>query len=238
MPTQIQLGDVAVAVIHKDIKNLHLSVHPPTGRVTISAPERVSMDTVRVFAISKLGWIRRQQVKLSKQDRESPREFLNRESHYVWGRRRLLKIVEKDEPPCVVCSANRLVLHVRPRTDARGRQKILDAWFRSQLREAAPALIEKWAKVMRVRVARFFLQRMRTKWGSCNAQSRSIRLNTDLAKKPRECLDYIVAHEIAHLLEPTHSARFIELMDSFVPDWRHRRELLNRLPLRHEDWRF
>jgi predicted metal-dependent hydrolase len=236
MATRIQLGTIEADVVLKDIKNIHLSVHPPVGRVSISAPRRMSLDTIRVFAISKLAWIKQQQRKIREQEREPPREYLERESHYVWGKRYLLSLIERDEPPSVGLHHNKLVVQIRPDTDTAKRQAILDAWYREQLRQALPALIAKWEPQMGVKVARFFVQRMKTRWGSCNHQARNIRLNTDLAKKPRECLEYITIHEMVHLLEPTHNARFVSLMDRFAPSWRMQRQVLNRLPVRHEDW--
>jgi predicted metal-dependent hydrolase len=236
MKAQLQLGNVAVDVVWKNIRNVHLSVHPPTGRVTISAPSRLSLDALRVFAISKLGWIRQQAGKLTKQEREAPREYLNRESHYVWGRRYLLKVMEANSAPSVELSHNRMMMQVRPGRDQANRQEVLEAWYREQLKTALPAVVAKWQRVLGVQVERCFVQRMRTKWGSCNPPARTIRLNTELAKKPRECLDYIVLHEMVHLLEPTHCANFINLMDQFMPKWQHYRDILNRLPVRYESW--
>lgn len=236
MQTRIKLGEVAVDVVRKLIKNVHLSVHPPTGRVRIAAPERMSLTTVRVFAIAKLPWIRRQQRKLREQERETPREYINRESHYVWGQRYLLKVVEADKSPSVELSHGRMILRVRRGTDTAQRQAIVEEWLREQLRTAVPSLIKKWERPIRVRVRQFFVQRMKTKWGSCNDRTGSIRLNTELARKPRECLEYIVVHEMVHLLEPTHNVRFMALMDQFMPKWQSHREILNRLPVRHESW--
>ena len=236
MPTQIQLGEIAVEVVRKGIKNVHLSVHPPTGRVTIAAPSRMSLDTIRVFAISKLGWIRQQQKKLLEQERETPREYLNRESHYVWGQRYLLKVVECDQPPAVELGHRKIVLQVRPGWPQAKKHELLEAWYRDQLKAAVPPLIAKWARLMGVKVERFYVQRMKTKWGSCNHRARTIRLNTDLAKKPADCLEYLVVHELAHILEPTHNARFIALMNHFMPKWQSRQQSLNRLPVRHEKW--
>lgn len=236
MHAQVQLGDLAVDVVRKDIKNVHLSVHPPTGRVTIAAPSRLSLDTIRVFAIAKLSWIRQQQKKLLEQEREMPREYLNRESHYVWGERYLLRIIEGDVPASVELSHRRMIFRARPGWNQRKKQELLEAWYREQLKVAAPPLIAKWERHMGVNVEKVFVQRMKTKWGSCNPRARTIRLNTDLAKKPRECLEYIVVHELVHLLEPTHNARFIALMDQFMPKWQGHRDALNRLPVRHERW--
>lgn len=236
MVTKIELGGIVVDVVKKDIKNVHLSVHPPTGKVRISAPLRMETDTIRVFAISKLGWIKQQQQKLGTQERETPREYLDRESHYVWGKRYLLKIVEKAAAPGVELKHNTLLLRVRSGSSVEKKQAVLDGWYREQLKEAIPQLVAKWEPLIGVKVERFFVQRMKTKWGSCNAGSRCIRLNSELAKKPPECLEYIVVHEMVHLLEPTHNRVFVALMDQFMPKWQFYRDNLNRLPVRHESW--
>jgi predicted metal-dependent hydrolase len=238
MVAQIKLGDMIVDVVQKDIKNIHLSVYPPTGKVRISAPLRMDIDTIRVFAITKLGWIKSQQQKLREQERETPREYLDRESHYVWGRRYLLKVEEKDAAPEVELKNNKIILRIRPAMGLETKQSILEAWYRDNIKEAVPTLIAKWEPLMGVKVERFFVQKMKTKWGSCSPGSRSIRLNTDLARKPQECLEYIVVHEMVHLLEPTHNARFISLMDLFMPKWRFYKDELNKLPVRHESWAY
>ena len=238
MHAQVQLGDIAVDVVRKEIKNVHLSVHPPTGKVRIAAPSRMKLDTIRVLAISKLGWIKRQQTKLREQERESPREYLNRESHYLWGRRYLLSIEECDSRPTVEATHSKIILRLRPGADHAKRQALMEEWYRQQIKNAAVLLVAKWERLMGVHVDRFFVQRMKTKWGSCNPTARSIRLNTDLAKKPRVCLEYILVHEMTHLLEPTHNAQFITLMDRFIPKWEFYRQMLNRLPVRHEHWSY
>ena len=238
MVSQIKLGDIAVDVVLKDIKNVHLSVYPPTGRVRISAPQRMNMETIRVFAISKLDWIKRQQKKLREQERETPREYLDRESHYVWGKRYLLTVSESDERPLIELTHSSMLLRVRPRTDEEKRQALVEAWYRERLKEAVPPLLARWQPLLGVTVKRFFVQRMKTKWGSCNHREFTIRLNTELAKKPAECLEYIVVHELVHLLEPTHDARFVALMDRFMPKWQFHRQVLNRLPVRREKWSY
>lgn len=236
MNIKINLGEIEAEVTFKAIKNVHLSVQPPLGRVRISAPIRMKLDTVRVFAISKLGWIKQQQRKLTAQERESSRDYVNRESHYVWGKRVLLTVVERDSPPSVMVQMSKMTLVVRPGTDRSQRHEILERWYREQVRMEVPRLIEKWEKSLGVKVEHFYIQRMKTRWGSCNPTTGSIRLNTDLAKKPLQCLEYIVLHEMMHLLEPTHNARFIALLDRHMPQWQDRRELLNRLPVKHDDW--
>jgi Predicted metal-dependent hydrolase len=238
MESRFNLGGIVVNVRLKDIKNVHLSVHPPTGAVRISAPKRMSIDTIRVFAISKLDWIKQQQRKLRAQERETPREYVERESHYVWGKRYLLTIRERDEPPSVELKHRQMLLRVRPGTDERKRSAIVEVWYREQVKSAVHPLIARWERLIGVKVERCFVQRMKTKWGSCNHVSRTIRLNTELAKKPAECLEYIVVHELMHLLEATHNARFVALMDRLMPKWQFHRQTLNRLPVRQETWNY
>lgn len=236
MATTIQIGELTVEVTQKEIKNIHLSVHPPLGRISVAAPRHLSISAIRAFAIGKLSWIRQEQAKLREQERETPREILHRESHYVWGRRCLLNVVEQDAAPAVSWSRNRLTLMIRPGTDEIRRRELLETWYRGQLREQAEPVMAEWEKRLGVHVQKIFVQRMKTRWGSCNVARRSVRLNTDLAKKPRECLKYVIVHELVHLLEPTHNARFVALMDQFLPGWPHRRDQLNRLPVRHVSW--
>ena len=236
MATRLRLGDIAVDVVLKDIKNIHLSVHPPAGRVRIAAPRRMKLDTIRVFAVSKLAWIRQQQRKLRTQERETPREYLDQESHYLWGKRYLLRISERDLAPGLALSHSRMILTVRAGTDEAAKEAIVALWYRQQIRAAASDLIAKWEPLLGVSVNRVFVQQMKTRWGSCNPHARAIRLNTELAKKPKECLEYIVVHEMIHLIEPTHNARFVALMDRFMPKWQFLRQKLNRLPVRHADW--
>lgn len=233
---QVQLGNIAVDVVLKDIKNVHLSVYPPSGRVRIAAPARMSLNTIRVFAISKLGWIKQQQKKLREQERETPREYLSRESHYLWGRRYLLTVKDESGGAAIELRPRRIVLRMRPGTSEEKKQALFEEWYREQLKAAVLPLLAKWQPLMGVTVSRVFVRRMKTKWGSCNPAARHIRLNTELAKKPPECLEYIVVHELAHLIEPTHTRRFIALMDRFMPKWQFYREVLNRLPVRHEEW--
>ena len=238
MATQIELGGVVLDVVKKDIKNVHLSVHPPTGKVRLSAPVRMKLDTIRLFAISKLGWIRQQQKKLRDQERENPREYLDRESHHVWGRRVLLKLVERDAPPSVQLTHSRLLLTIRPGADETAREAVMATWYRLLIKTEVPLLIAAWEKRLNVKVSAFYVQQMKTRWGSCNPTARTIRLNTELAKKPKECLEYIVVHEMVHLLDRTHGPQFLALMDRFLPAWRETRALLNSLPARHERWSY
>ncbi|MBS1914426.1 MAG: M48 family metallopeptidase [Bacteroidetes bacterium] len=236
MAERVQVGEIAVDVVRKDVRRVHLSVHPPTGAVRIAAPVRMSLETIRAFAVARLPWIRLQRRRLGAQERETPRDFLFRESHYLWGRRYLLRIVESGAPPGVQEEHSTLVLNVRPGAGREQREDVMETWYRGLLRAAVLEVIARREPQMGVRVERLYVQRMKTRWGSCNPAARSIRLNTELARKPLECLEYIVVHEMAHLLEPRHNARFTALMDLYLPTWRRAREALNRLPVRHETW--
>lgn len=238
MTEQIQIGDISVDVIFKDIKNVHLSVHPPTGKVRIAAPTRMKLETIRVYAISKLSWIKKQQAKLQGQERETPREYLDRESHYVWGRRYLLKIVKAAQTPNVELKHNQMVLTVRTDFGREKKEDLVASWYREQLRIAMLPLMAKWESRLGVKTNHVYIQRMKTKWGSCNPYSRNIRLNSELAKKSPQCLEYIVVHELVHLLEPSHNHKFVALMDKFMPQWRQFRDELNRTPLSHVEWEY
>lgn len=232
----IQLGEIAIAVTRKDIKNVHLSVHPPTGRVTLSAPKSTRLDVARAYAISKLGWIKDQQRKLANQAREAPRQFVNRESHSLWGRRHLMTIVHRDIKPRVELDHKRITLTVRPGSGAAKRAEVIHEWHKALLHKAVPLLLQKWERKLKVEVRGYFLQRMKTKWGSCNHRAGHIRLNTELVKKPKDLLEYVIVHEMAHLIEPTHSERFIAILAKHYPTWREARAELNELPLTAEVW--
>jgi predicted metal-dependent hydrolase len=232
----IQLGEITVEVVHKDIKNLHLSVYPPNGAVRISAPLRMDLERIRVFVISKLTWIKQQQAKLRSQLRETPREYLDRESHYLWGKRYLLNVVEEDAVPQVKLEHKQMLLQVRPGSDCNKRNSVLESSYRQQLKAAIPPLIAKWEKHLGVTIESFAIRKMKTQWGSCSPETKSIRLNLELAKKPLECLEYVIVHEMMHLLEPTHNSQFVDLMSQFMPSWKFYQEKLNHLPVGHESW--
>lgn len=233
----IQLGDIAIAVTRKDVKNVHLSVHPPDGRVTLVAPKSTRTELMRAYAVSRLGWIRKQQDRLRRQARETPRQFVARETHYLWGRRYLLIVNENDAKPVVKLSHRRITLFVRPGSDRKRRETVIHDWHKSLLHQMLPPLIEKWERKLGVTVRGYFLQRMKTKWGSCNHVAQTIRLNTELVKKPKDLVEYVVVHEMLHLLAPTHSQRFLALLNKHYPSWREARAELNELPLGAERWR-
>jgi predicted metal-dependent hydrolase len=234
----LKLGNIEIEVEQKDIKNIHLSVYPPDGRVRIAAPEKMDLDTIRVFAISKLQWIKTQQETLLRQEREPEREYLERESHYFFGKRYLLKIKEVNAPPKVEIDHKYIHLYIRPETGIAKRADIINEWYRTRLKQIVPDLISKWEEVIGVTSNEFAIKKMRTKWGTCNPEAKRIWLNLELAKKPKECLEYIIVHELVHLLEPTHNQRFLKLMDHFMPKWKHHRDELNRLPYSHTDWNY
>ena len=201
---QIELGNIKIDVEQKNIKNIHLSVYPPKGKVRISAPERMDLDTIRVFAISKLSWIKKQQELFKNQDRETPREYITKESHYFKGKRYLLKVIEQEASPKVILNHSKIELHIRPNTTIEKRKHVLDEWYRAELKKIVPAMIEKWEKKIGVKSNEFGIKKMRTKWGSCNTEAKRIWINLELAKKPTECLEYIIVHESIHLLEKPH----------------------------------
>ena len=234
MDSTIRLGDVVIAMTRKDIKHVHLTVHPPNGRVSLVAPTGTRPEVARAYAISKLGWIREQQRRLRGQAREPKRAFVTRESHYVWGRRYLLSVVEAEAKPSVRLGHRRITLTVRPGSSKAKRAEVMHAWHKALLHEAVPPLIRKWQPKLGVKVSGYFLQRMKTKWGSCNHRQQHIRLNTELVKKPKDLLEYVVVHEMLHLLESTHSERFVALLDRRYPAWREARAELNELPLSAE----
>lgn len=236
MSETIQLGEIPILVTRKAIKHVHLSVHPPHGRVTLSAPTATRLEVARAYAISRLGWIRAQQQKLAGQARETPRRFIERESHFLWGRRHLLTVVLRAARPSVSLDHKRITLTVRPGSDAARRAAVLHEWHKSLLHAVVPALLQQWEPKLKVKVSGYFLQRMKTKWGSCNHRQGHIRLNTELVKKPKDLIAYVIVHEMIHLIEPTHSDRFIALLQENYPTWREARAELNELPLAAEVW--
>lgn len=235
----MKVHGMPVEVVRKDIKNLHLGVYPPGGRVRVAAPLRLGDEAIRLAVVSRLGWIRRQQKSFAEQERQSHREMVSGESHYFQGRRYRLAVVEHAGPAAVRFRNNStLELRVRLGTDRKYREAVLNRWYRQWLREQIPVLIAKWEPKVGVSAAEWGIKRMKTRWGTCNPDARRIWLNLELAKKPPSCLEYILVHEMVHLLERHHSERFRELMDRLMPQWRVHRQALNRAPLVHEDWEY
>lgn len=236
---QITVSNVVVDVVRKDIKNLHLAVYPPDGRVRVAVPLLIDDEAVRLAVISKLAWVKRQQALFQGQDRQSAREYISRESHYYWGDRYLLNVIYHDAPPQVIVrNKTALDLFVREGSDTATREHVLQEWYRRQLKDAIPPLIAKWEPRLDVQITEWRVKRMKTKWGTCNSQAKRIWLNLELVKKPPQCLEYIIVHEMMHLLERHHNERFVAYMDEFIPQWRLLRDELNQAPLAHEEWEY
>lgn len=232
----LTIRGIDIDVIYKDIKNLHIGVYPPFGRVRVAAPTRLDNEQVRLAVIQRLPWIRKRRAELRAAERQSEREMVTGESHYLWGQRLRLKVVERPGRAHFEVEGARLLLYAPAGTAPERRRKLLDIWYRAQLRATIPDLVAKWEPVLAVSVPQWSIRRMKTKWGSCNRETRHIWLNVELAKKHPDCLEYIVVHEMAHYLERGHGDRFAALMDGFLPSWRARREQLNASPLAEEDW--
>ncbi|BCL81428.1 metal-dependent hydrolase [Ktedonobacteria bacterium brp13] len=236
---QITVNGFVVDVVRKDIKNLHLAVYPPNGRVRVAAPLRVNDEAVRLFTISKLAWIKHQQARFAGQERQSAREFVSGESHYYQGHRYLLNVIYREGTPSVSLRNNKTMdLCVRPGSSTAVRERVLITWYRRQLKAEIVPLIDKWAALIGVTVADWGVKQMKTRWGTCNIKAGRIWLNLELIKKPVHCVEYIVVHELIHLLERHHNERFIAYMNSFMPLWQHYREELNRAPLGHASWEY
>lgn len=236
--SEIVVSGIPVQIVRKKIKNLHLATYPPEGRVRIAVPLHVDDEAARLAVTSKLGWIRKQQQIFSEQLRQSEREMVNGESHYVRGRRYRLKVIEEPGRQRVRLSGHTLEIKVRPGSTAEHRRAVLDRWNRERLQVDVDRLVAKWEPLVGARVNEARIKRMRTRWGTCNPQAARIWINAELAKKPDECLEYIVVHEMVHLLERRHSDVFKAHMDRLLPLWRNHRDTLNSVPLGHEDWNY
>lgn len=228
---------IDVDVIFKDIKNLHIGVYPPFGRVRVAAPTRLNDEDVRLAVVQRLSWIKKQRAQLRAAQRQSEREMVAGESHYIWGVRHRLKVVEQPGRARLELKGRRLTLYAPADLSAERRRAVLDRWYRAQLLGAVPPIIAKWEPILATTVPGWSLRRMKTKWGTCNRETGQLRFNVELAKKHPDCLEYVVVHEMTHLLERNHTERFTTLMDGFLPDWRSRREQLNGAPLAEEAWR-
>jgi predicted metal-dependent hydrolase len=234
--TYLTVRGIDVDVVYKDIKNLHIGVYPPMGRVRVAAPDRLDESQVRIAVIRRLPWIKKQREQLRSAARQSERGMVTGESHYVWGVRRRLKVIERPGPTHIESEGTRLLLYVPAGSNSEQRRRVLDSWYRAQLRHELPALIAHWEQALDLSVPKWSIRRMKTKWGSCNRQSRHIWFNVELAKKHPDCLEYIVVHEMTHYLERNHGDRFTKLMDEHMPGWRNRQDMLNGAPLGHEVW--
>lgn len=233
----ITVSGLSVEVVRKNIKNLHLGVYPPLGRVRVAAPLAVSDDAVRLAVVGKLGWIKRQRAKFQAQPRQSQRRMVSGESHYFMGQRYRLRVVEGSTPMRVALRGKAgLDLFVRPETSTERREELLQAFYRSELKNLIPTLLDKWQPILGVEANAWGIKKMKTKWGTCNIAARRVWLNLELAKKPIQCLEYILVHELLHLIERHHNDRFRGLMDQYLPQWQTHRDELNRSLLAEERW--
>lgn len=236
---QIHVGKLDIDVVRKNIKNMHLAVYPPTGRIRLAAPIKTDDEVIRLFAISKISWINRHIKNFKSQDRESPRDYVSGESHYFQGKRYLINVIEHDGYNKVeIKNHKELNLFVKAGLDKKQKAKVLKEWYRKELKAQIPSILEKWEEIIGVKANQWGVKHMRTKWGTCNVEDKRIWVNLELAKKPKNCLEYIIAHELVHLLERSHNERFIALMNKFMPKWRSHRDELNRLPVSHIDWNY
>ena len=232
------VGGIDIEVVRKEIKNLHLSVLPPEGRVRVAIPQHVTNERVHAAIVSKLAWIKQQQEEFAKQPRQSKREMLNGETHYFLGRRYRLEVIEQLGKPSVAINGTKLQLRISIASDLDKRLQVLNEWYREQLKQRLPKLLNSWQKKMGVEAQFWGIKKMKTKWGSCNIDAKRIWLNLELAKKPPECLEYILVHELVHLLERQHNRRFRDSMNLYMPNWRLHRDTLNSSPLAHEEWKY
>jgi len=232
------VGGIDVEVVRKEIKNLHLSVLPPEGKVRVAIPLHVTDERVRAAIVSKLAWIKQQREEFAKQPRQSEREMTNGETHYFLGRRYRLEVIEQIGKPFIVIKGTKLQLRISNGSDLDKRLQVLNEWYREQLKERLPGLLDSWQQKIGVEAQCWGIKKMKTKWGSCNIEARRIWLNLELAKKPPECLEYILVHELVHLLERQHNTRFRDCMNLYMPNWRLHRDTLNTSPLAHEEWEY
>ena len=232
---------IEVLVLRKKIKNIHLNVLPPNGAVRVSAPLNMNDDAIHTFLATRLSWIKKQQAKFKGQERQTIRKFVSGESHYFLGKRYLLEVQYADSklkgPKVKILNKKKIVLEAKPGSDSKKREQVLRNWYRKKLREILTPMIKEWQKKIGVEVKFWGIRQMKTKWGSCNEKTKRIWLNLELIKKPEYCIEYVVVHELVHLLERTHNDRFVQLLDKHLPKWRSTKDELNKLILAYEEWK-
>lgn len=236
---QIVINDIIIDVVRKNIKNLHLAVYPPEGRIRIASPLNVTDEAVRLFAISKMPWIKKNQAKFKTQQRQPERRYITGESHYFQGQRYLMNVVTHSGNPKVVIRSKKYIdLYVKEGYSQEQRENVMTNWYRKNLKEQIPAIIYKWEKIIGVNVNQWEVKRMKTRWGTCNREAKRIWLNLELAKKPEHCLEYIIVHEMIHFLERNHTEKFVAYMGKFMPNWKTLKDRLNSSPLKQEQWSY
>lgn len=235
----LQVGNIEALVFRKPIKNLHLAVLPPVGKVRVSAPLTMKDDAIRTLLATRIAWIKKQQIKFEGQERQTRREYVSGESHYYWGKRYRLEVIYEDKSSKVsIKGKDKILLSVRPNSDRMKREQVMIEWYRKELRKVAHDLLEQWQKILGINAHEWGIKRMKTRWGTCNQKAGRIWFNLELAKKPEHCLDFIIVHEMTHLLEKNHNDRFKTHMDTFLPRWRQFKEELNQTVLSHENWSY
>ena len=236
-PDILTIANIEIEIIRKDIKNMHLAVYPPHGRIRLAAPKNTDSEVIRLFAISKLSWIKKHVKNFKEQARETPRDYVSGESHYFQGKRYLLQVIEQSAWTKIEIKGTKTIqLYLKSGTTKEQRAKMMKEWYRKHLKEQLPELIEKWESITGAKADKWGVKQMKTKWGSCNTDDKRIWINLELAKKPLICLEYIVLHELVHLLERNHNDKFVAHMNTFMPKWRLHRDELNSLPVVHNDW--
>ena len=231
MSETLKIGSIDIEIHRKDVKNLNITVHPPLGDVRVSAPLSMSETAVRMAIIGRLAWIKKQQADFNEQRRQSKREMMSGESHYLWGKHYRLNVIERHGKHVIKKHGHLLDLYVSPNSTVENRRKVIEEFYRSELKIALDELLVEWQKRLQVKMNAYGIRKMKTKWGSCNTDAARTLFNLELAKKPYECLEYIVVHELVHLLVRTHNDEFKALMDLHVPDWKQRKALLKDQPL-------
>lgn len=235
----LSISNLTIDIVRKDIKNMHLAVYPPHGRIRLSAPENTDSEMMRLFAISKIGWIKKHIKNFEAQPRETPREYISGESHFFQGKRYMLNVIErKGFNKVEIKGTKNINLYVRPNTSKEDKAIILREWYRTEMKKQIPELILKWESIIGVKSNEWAIKQMRTKWGTCNIEAKRIWLNLELSKKPVICLEYIIVHELVHLLERNHNDKFVSYMNQFMPKWRMYKTELNKLPVAHNDWEY
>lgn len=235
----ITVNGLQVQVVRKRIKNLHLAVYPPDGRIRVAAPEHIGDESIRLAVVQRLPWVKKQRTQLLEQPRQSAREYVTGESHYLKGKRYRMRVVNRPASAKVAVTGNATItLHVAPESTPSERERILMTWYRSELKLLAAPLVEKWQSKLGITISDWRIKRMKTRWGSCNPDAQRIWLNLELIKKPTRCLEYIIVHEMIHIWEPNHGPAFVAHMNRILPDWQNRRDELNRFPAAHESWSY
>lgn len=228
---QIEISGIKIEVQKKNIKNLHLVIVPPDGKVRVSAPVHMSDDSIAMFIRTKLGWIRKQQEQFEKQPRQTEREYVSGETLYVFGQQYFLRVEYSYKGNSMILNCNEAVLTVRKESTTKQREAFVNEWYRGLLKEKINIYLPKWEKITGLKCNSWQTKYMITRWGTCNRKTGKIWLNLQLAKKPIECLEYVILHELTHLKIPNHSKDFITFLDQYMPYWRETKQLLNKSKL-------